>query len=238
MEFDAAKIQKLRLNTSAFNLRIIEKEDISNIVCKLKNVDENWVAFTEDDDTLTLSVTAKGAMIKTIWNTSSKRNIKIFVPQHKVFRSIRIGAGIGLTRLKNISCEKLNLAAGVGVSQLINVNVEQKCKIAAGVGRVMIKNSTFRDLSLNGGVGLTQFSGILCGKSSISGGIGKIELIIKADRDDYDIKTKSTFFDNIYIDGALSKNYHHENIDAEHTLRLSGGVGSIDLRFKNESADE
>lgn len=232
MDFNAQSINKLRLNTSAFNLRVIGKDDISNIKCSLKNIDKSWVTFYVAGETLVLSVTEKGSTIKTIWNTNSKRTIKIFVPKNKLFSVVSVVAGVGLTRLKNITCEKLKFASGIGVAEILQVNVEKRTKISGGVGRVRIKNSTLKNLSLKGGIGLIQFTGKLLGKTNIAGGIGKIALKVNDIKSNFNIKTKSSFFDNLYIDGILAKNYTNQN-ESENSFFISGGLGVIDLRFSS-----
>lgn len=235
MEFSAEKITKLYLNTSAFNLQIIGKKDIENIICKLNFIEDDWIQVRENDDCLTLSVTEKGSTIRTIWRSKSERSVKIYVPEAKTFKSIKIMAGIGNIRMKNIRSGKLDFSAGLGFSKLVNVEVKKRVKVSAGLGRLSITKSSLNNLSLNAGIGLFQFSGKLFGKNIVKGGVGKIELLLYTKRADYDIKTKSSFFDNIYIDGILSKNYRSEAIDRDEKLRISGGLGVINVRFKQKS---
>lgn len=233
MQFNATEISKLKLNSSAFNLRIIE-EDVSDIVCKLKNVKSEWISLKQKNNTLYLTVTDEGRMIKRIWNSNSKRIIKILIPKGKVFDLVNVIAGVGVTRIKNIKTEKLKLTCGVGTIQLKNVVSQRKTKIDSGVGKIKMKDCNLKNLYLTGGVGLTQFQGNLTGKIFVSGGVGKIHLTIDSERSEYNIKTKSSFLNNIYIDGFLVKGYRNENSEAKNKIRVAGGIGVVALRFKNK----
>ena len=95
MEFNADEIKQLKLSSSAFNVKLSEKEDIQAITCTLKNIDDDLVDIRQVDDTLTVSVTERGSLIRTIWNSNEKRSIKICVPKGKVFETIKISAGVG-----------------------------------------------------------------------------------------------------------------------------------------------
>ncbi|MEL3908628.1 MAG: DUF4097 family beta strand repeat-containing protein [Treponemataceae bacterium] len=233
MEFNVNEITKLRIRSSAFNLRLIEKNNIENIVCKLKNIDKELVKISQLENTLIVSMTEKGSMIRTIWNSNSERSIRIYVPKKKVFKSVKISAGVGTTYLKNIKTEKLNISCGVGSCRLLNVTSSKKTKFSSGVGKVQGKACTFNNTKLSGGVGLIQISGKLTGKTLVSGGIGKIDLVLKAKKDDYSIHASNSFFENIFVDGVSVKGYKSEKTDAKNSLRLSGGVGSIFVNFRD-----
>lgn len=231
MKFNANEITKLRLTSSAFNLRLVEKDNIESIVCKLENIDKELVKINQLENTLIVSMTKKGSMIRTIWNSNANRFIKIYVPKKKVFQSIKISAGVGLTRLKNIKTEKLNLSCGVGSCRLLNVTSSIKTKISSGVGRLQVKDCAFNNTKLFGGIGLIQISGTLTGTTVVSGGIGKIDLALKANKDDYNIHASNSFFENIFVDGVSVKGYKSEKTEVKNFLKLSGGVGTIAVMF-------
>lgn len=234
MEFNVDEIKKLKLSSSAFNLKLMGKNDIQAITCTLKNIDDGLVDISQVDDTLVVSVTEKGSVIRTIWNSNEKRQIKICVPNGKVFEQIKIDAGVGVTKIKDITTEKLRVNCGVGMCRLLRVYSNEKTKISAGVGKVQAKNCSWDNMKLSGGVGLFQFAGNLTGYIFVSGGIGKVELTLYADKNDYEIHSKSSFFDTVRIDGASGKLYKNktDRADAPNELHLSGGLGTIDVRFK------
>lgn len=237
MEFNADEIKQLKLSSSAFNVKLSEKEDIQAITCTLKNIDDDLVDIRQVDDTLTVSVTERGSLIRTIWNSNEKRSIKICVPKGKVFETIKISAGVGVTKIKNITTAKLRLDCGVGMCKMVQVRSTEKTKISAGVGKIAAEGCVWNNMKLSGGVGLVQFEGTLLGDITVSGGVGKVELTLSGDKDDYYIRAKSSLFDTVRIDGTTGKSYSNEctEASAKNKLHLNGGLGSLEVRFKPAS---
>lgn len=231
MEFDVHAISKLRVFSSVFGVRIIEK-DVSSIECILKNIDEDEVTIDEKDGILSIMSNKDGRFFSHA--VDGKRTVKILVPKGKHFQAIKLNVGLGVLKVKNISTAKLKVNGGVGYSLFENVTVSELVKIESGVGKLEVLNSSFNNLRASGGVGSFSFQGKITGESAVACGVGKIILDIDAKTEDYNIiGNSSKMFSGIVINGEKITSKYRKNHDAAHTLKLSSGIGRLEVMFKD-----
>ena len=165
------------------------------------------------------------------FHSSSNNELIIYIPIDFIFDGVEIDAGAGKVNIENLSTKQLYLNLGAGKSDINNLNVLEKAKIDGGAGEMNINATSINNLDLNMGVGKLSLTSKLTGNNKIDSGVGKMNLYLIGTLDDYKISIDKGI-GNATIDGENMKDdsTYGTGIDS---LDIDGGIGSIDIEFKN-----
>ncbi|MDF2586881.1 MAG: putative rane protein [Anaerocolumna sp.] len=213
---------------------------VGKLTIKLGNTDEVEVIAENVDDDFTAEKNFSGDLkIKSrfnFWNFlggnnnfNNKSQITILIPEDFVAENIRIDAGAGNVTLDDIITKKLDINAGTGNIEGTNI-IADKVKLDGGVGEIDFEQVKFTDVDIDSGVGNISLQGQLFGRNKIDCGIGEVDLNLLGSSDDYYIKVDKGL-GNINIDGQKYSNINWNNMTADNTLDINGGVGNIDINF-------
>lgn len=183
-----------------------------NITCKQNNEslyitenNHNW--FTRDND----------------------NELVLYIPENFKFEEVKINTGAGKIDIDTINAENLSLSLGAGKVKINNLNVSELTKINGGAGKVEILNGSVNDLKLDMGVGKFSITSKITGNSKIGAGIGKLDINLLGQEQDYTIKA-SKGIGSININGKNAKD-DTEYGNGTSTIKVEGGIGSIDINI-------
>lgn len=160
---------------------------------------------------------------------NTKSNITIYVPDNYNAKKIKIDSGAGEVTLEDFSTDILIIDAGVGDIKGKNLSAK-KVDVSGGMGDINLLDVNFSDVDFDSGVGSLKIEGFIFGNSKFDCGVGNVRLKLKGNREDYVLRVNSGI-GTIRVNGKkLSSNYN-DNYGAENTLRISGGVGKVDIEF-------
>ncbi len=209
-------IKNVTLDLKATSLEIVKGPEFK--IEQLNNED-NMSIKTKDSS---LYITEKS---KLFWK-NRKSKIKIFL--NNTLNNLDIEMGAGTIFLEDITSNELHLELGAGSTKLDNVRF-METEIEGGAGKIEMDNVSLNNLDLQAGVGSTNIEGEITGNSEIECGVGSVKLSLIGSLEDYTIKTEKGI-GSINIDGSSSEGTVG---NGPNKLFIEGGVGSINLNFKN-----
>lgn len=161
---------------------------------------------------------------------SIKGSIVVYIPgESEIFEGVVIKGGAGVINIDDLKTRNLRFDMGAGKVLISNLEVTDEAKIDGGAGKIEILGGTIRDLDLDLGVGKTDIRTKLIGHSEIDAGVGAVNISLIGSRDDYEIKANRGL-GGISVDGQdVSDGQTIGN--GLNFLKISGGVGSIDVKF-------
>lgn len=160
----------------------------------------------------------------------SKSVITIYIPEDFVADKVRLDAGAGNIYIEALNTEKLDVNAGAGNINGSRIRAD-KVKLDGGVGDITFEDVEFSDTDIDSGVGNVNIDGNLYGKNKIDCGVGNVTLDLLQSPDDYDL-TVDKGMGSIRINGEKYSNLNWNNRKADNSLDINGGVGNIDINFK------
>lgn len=162
----------------------------------------------------------------------NKPRITVYLPEGYEGRNVEIDAGAGNIKIEELICEDLKIDAGVGNIKGYNIHTNT-LKVNGGVGEINLNDITAEGTNIDAGVGNIDIDGTLSGKNIVKAGVGEIDLTLKGTTDDYNIKAEPGI-GNIYIDGNKYGELSWNNVTADNSLDIDGGVGNISIEFQNK----
>lgn len=215
-EYGVAGIHRLKLELDAGDLWVVESEVEDKIFIAVEKDEKDHYESQILGDTLQIEYDWKKRLIS---NRNCKVRMTVKIPKGKWFDevSLELGAGNADLRSLSISCGSLKLETGAGNVSLGRVETEHGMDIEIGAGSVEVTEAKVTDLRVKCGVGDCSIG--MQGKESdynyhISCGVGQIRI-----NDNY-MKQ---------IGGSENR----KNPDAKGTIKLSCGVGNIEIRTQN-----
>lgn len=168
---------------------------------------------------------------KSHFGSFSKNEVVIYVPDDLLFDKVYISNGAGTIGIDNISTKELNLELGAGKISIDKLYVENEANIDSGAGEVIIDNAYIFNLDLDVGVGKFTLNSVLRGENDIDAGIGELNLNLLDNESNYKIFADKGI-------GSLKindKNYSDKTIygSGDNTIDIDGGIGSINIDFKD-----
>lgn len=160
----------------------------------------------------------------------SKSVITIYIPEDFVADKVRLDAGAGNIYIDTLKTEKLDVNAGAGNINGSMIRADE-VKLDGGVGDITFEDAEFSDADIDSGVGNVNIQGNLYGKNKIDCGVGNVTLDLLQSPDDYDL-TVDKGMGSIHINGEKYSSLNWNNRKADNSLDIDGGVGNIDINFK------
>lgn len=160
------------------------------------------------------------------WWNELGGEVKVTLPEDMDLRKIELEMGAGALYARGMIAEEMKLSLGAGRAEFDGLRATKRTKVDGGAGLLIIRNAELSELDLDMGVGKTEIVARLQGDSKISAGVGKLELTLVGEEDDYKVK-----FDQGL--GSLSQEgISLDNPRGKNLVEIDGGVGAIDLRLQ------
>lgn len=162
------------------------------------------------------------------FSKDNNRNIVVTIPKDTLLDNVKIEAGAGEIQIEELNTKNLNLQMGAGKLTAQNLKVTQKSRIEGGAGKVEILSGSINNLDLEMGVGTFKLASILQGSNKIEAGIGKLDLDLTDDLENYTIRVERGI-------GAVKINGNEVSSDrttlgtGATNIKVEGGIGSIDI---------
>lgn len=199
----------------------IKKADSFSVESNLKNL-----KVEDKNGKLVIKETRKS------FGTYTNASLILYVPADTNFTKVEIETGAGRFTVEELFAEELQLELGAGEVIISSITASEKAEIDGGAGKITIESGTLHNLDLDMGVGKLNLTALVTGNSSFDLGIGETNISLLGSKDDYTIKAEKGI-GNITIDGKSVSNF--EGIgDGDNRINVSGGIGSINLEFKEE----
>lgn len=218
----SSDVESLDLEVSAAALEIVTGDSFS--------VESNhkYLSVKEDNGALRISEE------KILFGVSSDGvTVILTVPEGFVFEDAAISAGAGKVSVDTFSANVLSLDLGAGAADIGCLNVNSRARISGGTGKLTIQSGELHDLSMDIGVGKLELAGKLTGRCTVDYGIGDAELTLLGKKDDYRIEVDKGV-GGATLDGKVLSD---DSIwgGGANRIDVDGGVGSIHIRFKNDT---
>lgn len=165
---------------------------------------------------------------KSAFNKESK--VTIYLPEGFEAERVKIEAGAGNVTIEELKTQRLEIEAGAGNIQGTEI-IAEKVSLDGGIGEITLEDVDLTNVDVEAGVGNISIEGYLRGKNDIEAGIGNISLEIYGSADDYNLKADKGL-GNITINGDKHFGLNWNNRTAENSLNIDGGVGNININFK------
>lgn len=155
----------------------------------------------------------------------------IYMPKDMIILDeTKIETGAGSINIEKLSTQVLELELGAGNVNMENIIVTKFAKIDGGAGRTKLKLSEINNLKANLGIGEFIFSGKLIGKNEIDSGVGKINIDLLDNLENYTIDVDKGI-------GTVTLNEKKLEMDrvygtGKNHLEIDGGIGEIKINFK------
>lgn len=209
------------------NIRIGDSDEV---VVEASNVNDNFVV----DKSFSGDLKIKSKFV--LWNIFNGKNnfgnnskITIYLPNDFVAEKIKLDAGAGNINIDELTTKMLDINAGAGNINGKNI-IAKEVALDGGVGEIEFENVELWNADIDCGVGTIEIEGALYGKNKIDCGIGEITLKLKGGTDDYRLKVKKGL-GSIYLNGEKYSDLNWNNLTANNSLEINGGIGDINIRF-------
>ena len=212
-------INNLDISLKATSLEIVDSKDFS--------VDTNNAKIKITYENGTLKICEKGTPS---FNTSDLV-LKISLPSTSNFKTVKVEMGAGKTHIANLNTDILDLNLGAGKNLLEKIEVNTQTKIESGAGLTEIMAGTLNNVDLDLGVGKVFINASILGNSKIECGVGATDLYLIDSLDDYKLELEKGI-------GSIeigNKTYSSDTTigNGKNFIKIDGGIGSINVNFKN-----
>lgn len=215
IEVEEWEISELRIELKSTSLRIEQGEEFQVVA------DEEVIGVRQNGKTVYVEEKERGWWG---WWGDIGGEVKVVLPKADL-EKVALDMGAGAVYANGVVAEEMELDLGAGRAEFDGLKVTRRIKIDGGAGLLIMKNAELKNLDLDMGVGKVEVESVLRGDSKISAGVGKLELTLVGEEDDYKVK-----FDQGL--GSLSQEgISLDNPEGKNLVEIDGGVGAIDIRL-------
>lgn len=216
-----------------------EKWEFSELVVELKSTSlriERGEEFQLVADDEVVEVLRTGARVEIKekdfdwWGQWHKMGgeVKLVLPEDLELSRLKLDMGAGTLYAEDLTAEEMELDLGAGRAEFARLRAEGVAKIDGGAGLLIVKDAELRELELEMGVGKVELAARLEKDSKIGAGVGKLELTLIGEEDDYRVK-----FDQ-GIGSLKQEGISLDNPEGKTVVEIDGGVGAIDLKRRSD----
>lgn len=225
-----------KMSTVNFKTDDISSLDINllftNLIIKQGNnlyveTNNEKVHFDEENNSLKIKEDSRSILSK-----NNKGDLILYLPENSQFKTVKIQAKAGKIQIENLVTDFLSLELGAGETSIQRLDVTENCKIESGAGKVSLLDGRIKNLDLDLGVGKFELTSSLLGSNKINAGIGSLELNLLGNKKDYLIKADKGI-GTIHVDEAVVSDDSTIGT-GENTIKIDGGIGNIDVSFRNK----
>lgn len=160
------------------------------------------------------------------WWNEIGGEVKVVLPEDVDLTKFALDMGAGAAYVKGMAAEEVELSLGAGRAEFEGLKATRRAKVDGGAGLLIIRGAELKGLDLDMGVGRVEIEAMLGGDSEISAGVGKLDLTLIGEEDDYRVK----------FDPGLGAMNHEgislDNSEGKNLVEIDGGVGAIDIRLR------
>lgn len=195
-----------------------------------QNVTEGFKAKVTKNGTLQVKEEGSGRIFNWFDNRSSNSKIVLYLPEDFKADKVSIEGGVSKTTIDYLHTKELKVSVGVG-ELYGNKIYAGEVDINGGVGNVTLRDVTLHDIDVDAGVGELYIQGDIFGYSRIRGGVGQVQIDLNGDPMDYKLDIDSGI-GQVRVNGGKTSGGIYGNHDAEHEIKIDGGIGEIEVKFK------
>ena len=214
------KSLEVKINAADFTIKQGESLYVESNLKHLTVEDKNGV--------LTVKETKKFA------HTYTGAVLTLYVPADTVFEKANIITGAGRLTVDRLSASTMNFVLGAGEVTIDTLVATSNIDIDGGAGKITVSGGALHNLDLDMGVGQLNLTSALTGESDFDLGVGESNITIIGNRDDYKLDIEKGI-GNITVDGASVSNIKEQG-NGNNSIEVSGGIGAINLKFKESDA--
>jgi len=212
--------------------------DIKNLEVKINAADftiKQGESFSVESNLKHLTVEDKNGVLtiketKKFGSTYTGAVLTLYIPVDTVFEKANITTGAGRLTVDNLSAGTMNLELGAGEVTIDTLIGTSDVDIDGGAGKITISGGALHNLDLDMGVGQLNLTSALTGESDFDLGIGESNITIIGNKDNYKLDIEKGI-GNITIDGTSVSNVKGQG-NGNNGIEISGGIGAINLKFK------
>lgn len=155
--------------------------------------------------------------------------VKVILPEEMKFSKVAIEMGAGVMDVRDLEAEDLKMDLGAGKTELTRIIATREAKIESGAGLLIVREAKLANLNFDMGVGKVELEAKLEGTNKINAGLGKLELMLVGEQDDYRVSFDAGL-------GAMNQQgISLENPNGRNRVEIDGGVGAIELRLRSRA---
>ena len=218
----SSDIQSLEVKINAADFTIKQGESFS--------IESNLKHLTVEDKNgvLTIVETKKFGSIYT------GAVLTLYIPVDTVFEKADITTGAGRLTVDHLSADTMNFEFGAGEVTIDTLTATSDIDIDGGAGKISILDGSLHNLDLDMGVGQLNLTSALTGDIDFDLGIGGSNITIIGHKDDYKLDIEKGL-GSITVDGTSISNIKEQG-NGNNSIEISGGIGAINLKFKESDA--
>ena len=154
----------------------------------------------------------------------------LYIPKDSSFEKANIVTGAGKLTVEHLSADTMNFELGAGEVKIDTLIATLNADIDGGAGKLTISGGALHNLDLDMGIGQLNLTSALSGESELDLGVGESNITVSGNRDDYKLDIEKGI-GSITLDGKEVSNIKDKG-NGNNTIDVSGGIGSINLKFK------
>lgn len=216
--------------------------DIQSLEVKLNAADftvKQGKHFSVESNLKYLTVADKNGVLtiketKKFGSTYSGAVLTLYIPADTAFEKANITTGAGRMTAEHLSAGTLDLELGAGEVKIDTLIATTAIDIEGGAGKITISGGALHNLDLEMGVGQLNLTTALTGESDFDLGVGESNITVIGSKDDYKLGIEKGI-GNITVDGASVSNIKGQG-SGNNRIEISGGIGAINLQFKESDA--
>lgn len=223
-EYALEEVRELDINVKATNLKfqVVEEGEAVRVETNNEYID-TWVNGNK------LSVVERS---HGVFGWGGKGDLVVYVRDDVVFDEAKLEVGAGALEMEKLEAKRVRLNLGAGKTHIDKLKVSEQADIDGGAGLFELWNGEIKDLDLDLGVGKAELLVKLTGNNRIETGVGKTDLILLGEKDDYRI-TVDKGIGNVSVD-AVSVDDGAVIGEGQDLVEVSAGVGAVDIRLPGE----
>ena len=221
------EIRNLDIEINAADL-YVKEADAFSIESNLKNlkVDEKNGHLSIKDSTkikLSASSSYEGAVLT------------IYVPVGTVLENVNLTTGAGRLTVDHLSAETIDFELGAGEVSINTLVATKSADIEGGAGRITVSGGALKNLDMDMGIGELYLTSALSGDCQLDMGVGKSNITLIGNQNDYKLGLEKGL-GSISVDGKDVSDFGSSG-NGTNKVEISGGVGTVNVRFEEAKAE-
>ncbi len=219
------EIRSLDIELGAADFKIVVGEELK-VETNLK-----YFSISCNNDVWVMRDQTKGALRR---DDVMNAIFTLYVPEGTVFDKVGIEAGATKMTVETLSANVVNIELGAGDAHFEQLNASSKIEINGGAGQLTVSDGRLNNLTLDFGAGELNLTTALRGVNDLSFGAGEANITLIGGKDDYTVDIEKGL-GSITVDGSSVKDFGCGS--GENRVDISGGVGAINLKFKDTAGE-
>ncbi len=213
-------IDRIHIEIGAAHLRVVEGDRFS-LSTNLERLN-----VTSDDSRLIIQQKKRIVSV----HSTELGEVILTIPEGTVFEAFELKAGAGEVEVQVLSSGILDLECGAGSVRVGKLVALKSAEIETGAGEMIISDGEIRDLDLDIGVGNVALRSRLTGECSINCGIGKADVTVLGNMNDYTLGIE-TGIGELILNGSEIRGSTSLGSGANE-LDIEGGIGTFSITFE------